>query len=174
MLKLYLLLAICGSLCFAVQLRGFNKVVRIRNGALPAPSYILDQLHFHVGARDDRGSEHSVNRRFFPAEISRNDNRALQPIINQLCRISRPESSIQINPLSLRGLLPGNVKKFYRYRGGLTSDPPCFESVVWTIFKEFATISRRQLIVYRKCLSSILDNIREIQKLNGRLIEQTP
>ncbi|XP_064595804.1 carbonic anhydrase 9-like [Liolophura sinensis] len=188
-----------------IQLRGFNKVVRIRNGALPAPSYILDQLHFHVGAKDDRGSEHSVNRRFFPAEmhlvfyssdyrnfdeaknrpqglavlaplfkISKNDNSALQPIIRQLCRISRPDSSIKIDPLALRGLLPWNVNRFYRYRGGLTTDPPCFESVVWTVFKEFSKISRKQLTIYRKCLSRILDNIRPIQKLNGRLIEQTP
>lgn len=52
---------------------------------------------------------------------------------------------ITINPLTLRSLFPGNISKFYRYRGGLTSNPPCFESVVWTIFKDFAKISRRQV-----------------------------
>lgn len=52
-----------------VQLRGFNERLSIREGGLPAREYILEQLHFHVGAEDGRGSEHDVNGEFFEVEV---------------------------------------------------------------------------------------------------------
>jgi hypothetical protein len=31
--------------------------------------YVFAQLHVHVGREDDKGSEHSINDRFYPMEV---------------------------------------------------------------------------------------------------------
>ncbi|XP_064598854.1 carbonic anhydrase 14-like [Liolophura sinensis] len=76
-------------------------------------------------------------------EINDDDNEAFQPIINKLCAISYPHDTAVVDPLRVEDLLPEEANQWYRYPGSLTT-PPCFESVIWTVFKNFVKISENQ------------------------------
>lgn len=45
-----------------------GKPARFIGGPLRLTPYILDNIHFHWGSRDDAGSEHTLNSRQFAAE----------------------------------------------------------------------------------------------------------
>lgn len=53
---------------------------------------------------------------------------------------------VNIQTFSLTSLFPPSRDVFYRYYGSLTT-PPCYESVIWTIFQEHIKISERQVCV---------------------------
>ncbi|XP_049520134.1 carbonic anhydrase-related protein-like [Dermacentor silvarum] len=77
--------------------------------------------------------------------------------------------------LTLNNLMPpGNLQKFFTYRGSLTA-PPCTESVRWTIFGKNAFVSEALLHRLRRLRghtkgSSLSDNFRPPQRLHGRKI----
>ncbi|XP_002735849.1 carbonic anhydrase 7-like [Saccoglossus kowalevskii] len=48
-------------------------------------------------------------------------------------------------------LMSNKRNVFYRYEGSLTT-PPCYESVLWTVFKEPVRISQRQMQFFREML----------------------
>ena len=50
-----------------------------------------------------------------------------------------------IETFVLDSLLPKNKDDYYRYNGSLTT-PPCYESVIWTVFKDPITMSQAQVI----------------------------
>jgi carbonic anhydrase len=52
-----------------------------------------------------------------------------------------------IPPVVMERLVPIDLVHYYRYRGSLTT-PPCYESVVWTVFNEPITISEEQVTNY--------------------------
>ncbi|KAH3788859.1 carbonic anhydrase 7-like [Dreissena polymorpha] len=86
-------------------------------------------------------------------EISEEDNPVLEPLVNVLMHVRDPDMKIkaEIPAVSMRAFLPRAADRYYRYNGSLTT-PGCFESVVWTVFHEKLTISRRQLHVFRQVL----------------------
>ncbi|XP_059152117.1 carbonic anhydrase 2-like isoform X2 [Physella acuta] len=51
-----------------VEVEYTGKMIYIKDGGLPT-LYKLDQFHFHWGAFDARGSEHSLDDNFFPMEM---------------------------------------------------------------------------------------------------------
>ena len=77
--------------------------------------------------------------------------------------------------LSIAEMLPGNMNKFYRYRGSLTT-PGCDEVVVWTILEGKFEISQTLIDELRELRYGVLkeprtpisDNFRDVQPLNGR------
>ncbi|KAL5006486.1 hypothetical protein ScPMuIL_015292 [Solemya velum] len=75
----------------------------------------------------------------------------------------------------LFNFLPSSYGEFYRYTGSLTT-PPCYESVLWTVFTDFIPISDNQMAEFRNLTyihsdgntKPIEDNFRPIQDLKGR------
>lgn len=47
-------------------------------------------------------------------------------------------------PFNVRELLPPLLVQFFRYNGSLTT-PPCYQSVLWTVFSRRAQISVGQV-----------------------------
>ena len=79
-------------------------------------------------------------------QISDKDNPVLEPIVQVLMDVRDPDMMIkaEIPAQSMRLFLPRAPERYYRYSGSLTT-PKCFESVIWTVFKERQTISKRQV-----------------------------
>lgn len=57
---------------------------------------------------------------------------------------SPPDQKTLVHPFNVRDLLPSQLWQFFRYNGSLTT-PPCYQSVVWTVFRDRAHISRAQV-----------------------------
>ena len=54
------------------------------------------------------------------------------------------DQEVELEPFALSDLLPRNSTSYYRYYGSLTT-PPCYETVIWTIFTERIEISQEQV-----------------------------
>ncbi|KAG9341244.1 hypothetical protein JZ751_019685 [Albula glossodonta] len=122
------------------------------------------------------GSEHTVNGRRFAAELhvvhfnsdrypnismaaDKSDGLAVlgvlieigefNPAFNQFLKylngVKYKDQRIQISAFNIRGLLPAHLNEYYRYDGSLTT-PPCYASVLWTVFKNPVTISEKQFL----------------------------
>lgn len=114
-------------------------------------------------------------------EVSHNNNDDIGPLIEQLSHVPTKGSSVPLTGFNLAQLLPlHNIQSkshFFRYAGSLTT-PPCFQSVVWTMFQQTIPISSQQLSMFRALhedqeLQSdhyLVDNFRPIQALNGRVV----
>jgi len=50
-----------------------------------------------------------------------------------------------IDKFALNELLPSDKEKYFRYNGSLTT-AACYQTVIWTVFKEPVTISAYQVI----------------------------
>lgn len=65
----------------------------------------------------------------------------------------------ELTSFSIESMLPlavGNPDHFYRYSGSLTT-PPCYESVVWTIFENAISISEQQVLVLTHWSGALLE-----------------
>ena len=51
---------------------------------------------------------------------------------------------MHISNLDVRSMLPENLNHFFRYEGSLTT-PPCYESILWTVFDTPITLSHNQV-----------------------------
>lgn len=56
------------------------------------------------------------------------------------------DQKVYIPAFEIRLLLPKDLGRFYRYNGSLTT-PPCYQSVIWTLFHERVQISKAQVIM---------------------------
>ncbi|NXF81448.1 CAH14 anhydrase, partial [Sclerurus mexicanus] len=155
------------------------------------------QLHFHWG-RPGRaaGAEHLLDGHRAPAEVPRARGERGQrarggkwgrrrvggpqtpfPATPNCCL--PPGQSTSIPSFSVRDLLPPSLDRYYRYNGSLTT-PPCFQSVLWTLFPQPVRVSRAQLEQLQGSLYSteeaeaephlLVDNFRAPQELNQRLV----
>ncbi|CAM1301588.1 CA13 (predicted) [Pycnogonum litorale] len=162
--------------------------------------YKLKQLHFHWGSNDSIGSEHIIDGKVFPLELhivhtnvnyenpskqgdgyavlgimykigEKNEN--FEPMIDSMKKIKYPNSSEPVEKFKLMTLLPSRLD-YFRYFGGLTQ-PPCSESVVWSIFKQPVEISAKQMNAFRHLQDNsgqlMVDNFRKPFSLNNRIVE---
>merc|ERR1711862_931885 len=155
-------------------------------------TYKILQLHFHWGANDARGSEHTVGGREYPIEmhivhtrngfadplntptglavtgfffeISPIDNVALFPLTSALSSIVNSKDSIS----------PVATTSAYTYYSGSLTTPTCNEVVEWINILTPLKISSRQLALFRELMDGknkkIVDNYRPPQPLNGRTV----
>jgi len=175
--------------------------------------YELAQFHFHWGAVNGRGSEHLIDNAAYPMEvhfvhfnkkygtlgnavaksdglavlgfmfqISVDDNPAMEPIVSGLSSVINPNEKVDITGFVADSILPTGLTDYYRYLGSLTT-PGCYESVTWTVFREYITISDKQMKAFRALVSSekdadnnymaMVDNYRPVQSVQKRQIKAT-
>ncbi|WP_337965008.1 carbonic anhydrase family protein [uncultured Flavobacterium sp.] len=78
--------------------------------------------------------------------------------------------SIKVNEdFNINKVLPEN-KAYYTYTGSLTT-PPCTEGVQWYIFKSPVGVSLKIIEDLRKIMP--INNFRNVQPLNGRIIKES-
>ncbi|MED6268485.1 hypothetical protein CHARACLAT_022881 [Characodon lateralis] len=63
------------------------------------------------------------------------------------------DHKVQVPGFNVRALLPTHLDEYYRYDGSLTT-PPCYPSVLWTIFRNHLTISQKQFMALATALYS--------------------
>lgn len=112
--------------------------------------------------------------------ISDEENSGLRTMLNKFNDVKTKGAMTELTSFSIESMLPlavGNPDHFYRYSGSLTT-PPCYESVVWTIFENAISISEQQMAMFRKLLEDnltngthvIVNNFRPVQPLGERRV----
>lgn len=110
-------------------------------------------------------------------EVGETKNPAYEYILSHLHEIKHKDQKTSIPPFNVRGLLPPLLAQYFRYNGSLTT-PPCYQSVLWTVFHRRAQISTEQLEKLRETLFSteeepsepLVQNYRAPQPLNQRMV----
>ncbi|XP_062847660.1 carbonic anhydrase 14 [Trichomycterus rosablanca] len=111
-------------------------------------------------------------------EAGEDTNQAYANIINYLGRIRHAGQSVFIPAFDVRTLIPADLSRYFRYSGSLTT-PPCYQSVLWTVFSEKVFISHSQLLKLETLLYSrsgsadpapLQNNYRTTQPLNNRTV----
>ena len=54
------------------------------------------------------------------------------------------DDDIKLRPFRMKSLLPSNTTNFYQYGGSLTT-PPCYQTVLWTVYATPIEISHEQV-----------------------------
>uniref|UniRef100_H2TXA1 Carbonic anhydrase n=2 Tax=Takifugu rubripes TaxID=31033 RepID=H2TXA1_TAKRU len=144
--------------------------------------YRLKQFHFHWGASDDKGSEHTVAGKMYPAELHLvhwntkyasfgeaaskpdglavvgvflqigNKNESLQKVLDKFGTIKAKGKQTTFAGFDPTALLPGSLN-YWTYEGSLTT-PPLLESVTWIVCKEPISVSSEQMAKFRSLLFS--------------------
>ncbi|XP_064603159.1 carbonic anhydrase 2-like isoform X2 [Liolophura sinensis] len=179
----------------------------LQGGGLPS-RYRVAQFHFHWGDADKRGSEHLVNGKAFPMEmhivhysteysnvsdalnrpnglavlavlftVGDAPNSAFDKVVGHL---QSQSDVIKLDTFSLRSLLPVDVSTFFRYSGSLTT-PPCYESVIWSLYRNNVALAESQVNKFRTLLkaslpgegngSRLVNDFRPVQPMNARVVE---
>ncbi|XP_026863117.2 carbonic anhydrase 2 [Electrophorus electricus] len=145
-------------------------------------TYRLKQFHFHWGSSDDKGSEHTVDSKMFPAELHLvhwntaypsfseaaskpdglavvgiflevgDENPALQKVLDALGPIKAKGTQTSFADFDPSVLLPDSLD-YWTYDGSLTT-PPLLQSVTWIVCKQPISISSVQMEEFRNLLFS--------------------
>ncbi|XP_030043341.1 carbonic anhydrase 14-like isoform X2 [Microcaecilia unicolor] len=165
-------------------------------------NYTTTQLHLHWGNSDIKGgAEHQLHVVHYNSddygsaeeakdqpeglavlgvliEVGEGPNLSYDSILSYLENIKYPGQEVSIPSFNVRNLLPDQLDQYYRYRGSLTT-PPCYESVLWTVFNQKVQIAESQLIKLQHAVYStganpvpvpLQNNFRNLQSLNNRLV----
>lgn len=154
-----------------------DKVYTVTGGGLPG-EFTTAQLHIHWGNVDGRGSEHTVDKKKYAAELhfvsynikyggvsgslKAEDGLAVLGVLIEVggsdnlafsfldfaSNVTSPKTSVIIEPFTFDRILPEDKTKYFRYKGSLTT-PPCSQVVTWTVFKDPVSISERQVNLMR-------------------------
>ncbi|XP_077371082.1 carbonic anhydrase 6 [Festucalex cinctus] len=105
------------------------------------------------------------------------ENTYYSDFISNLAKIKYTGQSMTISSIDVRSMLPENLNHFFRYQGSLTT-PPCYESILWTVFDTPITLSHNQIRKLESTLMDInnktlLNDYRIAQPLNDRVVESS-
>ncbi|XP_035300548.1 carbonic anhydrase 12 isoform X4 [Cricetulus griseus] len=159
---------------------------------------------------DPHGSEHTVSGKHFAAELhivhynsdlypdfsTASDkseglavlavlieigsiNPSYDKIFSHLQRVKYKGQQALIPGFNIEELLPESPGEYYRYEGSLTT-PPCYPTVLWTVFRNPVQISQDQLLALETALyfthmddpspKEMVNNFRQVQKFDERLV----
>ncbi|XP_075381208.1 carbonic anhydrase 14 isoform X2 [Mycteria americana] len=115
-------------------------------------------------------------------EVGADPHPAYDNILSHLGSVRYAGQTTAVPSFSLQDLLPPRLDLYYRYNGSLTT-PPCFQSVLWTLFQQPVRISLAQLEQLQGTLYAteaaepqpqrLVDNFRVPQELNQRLVRSS-
>ncbi|ESO96292.1 hypothetical protein LOTGIDRAFT_239347, partial [Lottia gigantea] len=115
----------------------------------------------------------------FFVQVSAEDNEKFSGLLSHFENITHAGDSTPIHePIVLSEIIPEDLEVYYRYDGSLTT-PPCYQSVVWTIFQKPIYMSEKQLNIFRglkrnadgETERELVDDFRPIQGLNNRAVK---
>ncbi|KAF3854396.1 hypothetical protein F7725_022451 [Dissostichus mawsoni] len=154
---------------FLVEYDDTTDKSTVKGGPLQ-DKYRLCQFHFHWGESNAWGSEHTVDRKLFPAELHlvhwNSDKYSLfeEAVMEEnglaVIGVFLKNSVVEFNRFDPACLLPSNTDDYWTYHGSLTT-PPLTESVTW------------MLAVFRSLLFTSADE--EVQKgmVNNFRVQQS-
>ncbi|XP_064013452.1 carbonic anhydrase 12 isoform X1 [Pogoniulus pusillus] len=106
-------------------------------------------------------------------------NPSYEKIFRHFRNVKYKDQTAQVPGFNIRELLPDRLDEYYRYEGSLTT-PPCYPSVLWTVFRHAVKISQEQLLALETamyCTESddpepleMVDNFRNVQEFQERLV----
>ncbi|KAM4734665.1 carbonic anhydrase 12 [Anableps anableps] len=106
-------------------------------------------------------------------------NPAYEQFLKFINGVKHKDFKVQIPGFNIRALLPTRLDEYYRYDGSLTT-PPCFPSVLWTVFRNPVTISQNQYLALATALYSanvqeavatpLHSNFRKPQPIDDRVV----
>ncbi|NXR15697.1 CAH12 anhydrase, partial [Semnornis frantzii] len=113
-------------------------------------------------------------------------NPSYEKIFRHFWNVKYKDQTAQIPGFNILELLPDRLDEYYRYEGSLTT-PPCYPSVLWTVFRHPVEISQEQaslstahllaLETAMYCTESndpepleMVDNFRNVQEFQERLV----
>ncbi|XP_066234889.1 carbonic anhydrase 2 [Saccopteryx leptura] len=162
---------------FNVEFDDSQDKAVLKDGPL-ADTYRLVQFHFHWGSSDGQGSEHTVDKKQYSAElhlvhwntkyedfgkaVQHPDGLAvlgvflkvgaakpgLQKVVDALGSIKTKGKNATFTDFDPRGLLPASLD-YWTYPGSLTT-PPLLECVTWIVLREPISVSSEQMIKFRQ------------------------
>ncbi|XP_036049856.1 carbonic anhydrase 12 isoform X2 [Onychomys torridus] len=159
---------------------------------------------------DPHGSEHTVSGKHFAAELHivhynsdlypnfsaasdkseglavlavlieiGSSNPSYDKIFSHLQHVKYKGQQALIPGFNIEELLPESPGEYYRYEGSLTT-PPCYPTVLWTVFRNPVQISQDQLLALETALyfthmddpspREMVNNFRQVQKFDERLV----
>ncbi|PWK00857.1 carbonic anhydrase [Flavobacterium araucananum] len=149
---------------------------------LNGDKYNLKQFHFHEPA------EHTIRGIRYPLVIHmvHMNSEGKYAVVAIMAKESKENSEtfdfldkylpVKVNEtievkdvFNLNNVLPEN-QTYYTYTGSLTT-PPCTEGVQWYIFKNPVDVSLKMIEDLRKIMP--VNNFRNVQQLNGRVIKES-
>uniref|UniRef100_A0A8B9BW69 Carbonic anhydrase n=1 Tax=Anser brachyrhynchus TaxID=132585 RepID=A0A8B9BW69_9AVES len=106
-------------------------------------------------------------------------NPSYEKIFRHFQNVKYKDQMVQVPGFNIQELLPDRPDEYYRYEGSLTT-PPCYPSVLWTVFRHPVKISQEQLLALETamyCTESddpepleMVDNFRNVQEFHERLV----
>uniref|UniRef100_A0A8B9Q8D1 Carbonic anhydrase n=1 Tax=Apteryx owenii TaxID=8824 RepID=A0A8B9Q8D1_APTOW len=106
-------------------------------------------------------------------------NPTYEKIFRHFRNVKYKDQMALVPGFNIQELLPNRLDEYYRYEGSLTT-PPCYPSVLWTVFRHPVKISQEQLRALETamyCTESddpepleMVDNFRHVQKFDERLV----
>uniref|UniRef100_A0A7M4FW28 Carbonic anhydrase n=1 Tax=Crocodylus porosus TaxID=8502 RepID=A0A7M4FW28_CROPO len=106
-------------------------------------------------------------------------NPSYEKIFSHFQNVKYKGQKAQVPGFNIQELLPKKLNEYYRYEGSLTT-PPCYPSVLWTVFRHPVYISEEQLLALETALYctrlddpkplEMVNNFRHVQEFEERLV----
>ncbi|XP_013914188.1 PREDICTED: carbonic anhydrase 12 [Thamnophis sirtalis] len=185
-----------------------SSAMRIRNFSFQYSAAQL-HLHWGNRNKQE-GSEHTISGRHFAAELhivhynseqyvdlksavdkpnglavlailmeEGDFNPSFEKIFSHFQHVKYKGQEAIVPGFNVRDLLPERLDDYYRYEGSLTT-PPCYPSVLWTVFRKPVEVSVGQLLALETtlyCTESddpsplkMVDNFRRVQEFDERMV----
>nr|XP_056722004.1 carbonic anhydrase 12 [Euleptes europaea] len=100
-------------------------------------------------------------------------NPSYEKLFSHFQNVKYKDQETSVSGFNIQELLPNRLDEYYRYEGSLTT-PPCYPSVIWTVFRNPVQISQEQLLALQTALYctqsddpapiEMVDNFRRVQE----------